>query len=391
MHGSILLGFFLTIFFCSVTQAQSQEVFDHELRESISRVEVTVTDLFSRTETKPVVVTTFRPPGEGKFPLLILNHGRAVEATRHLQGRQRFLLQARWFVERGFVVMVPTRIGYGETFSPFDPEFVDACRQIPRLDRKDEALYRQIMAAYDYAKTQDYVDISRWLIAGQSLGGYTTVTVARRAPPGLVGAINFSGGYGGDPGNRKGNSCNPQAWETSLAKKVAESAVPTLWLYWKNDWYWGEAIPQKWFRSFQVGGGQGEFVHFNPIRGDGHTGFSQDYKNWAPVAERFLQTLPISLTAVSLTKPIPAPPASGFASLEDIDKVPYLSDSGKEGYKNFLQKSFPRAFAINEEGRWGWSNGQWNATNRALDYCNQKAKKPCRLYAVDDEVVWSSR
>jgi dienelactone hydrolase len=381
-----VLALLIALFSCGVS-AQSQEQLDRELRESIVRVDATVSDFFSRSETKPVVITIFRPPGEGKFPLVILNHGRAVEATRHLQGRQRFSLQARWFVERGFVVMVPTRIGYGETFSSFDPEFVDACRAV-RLEKKDEALYRQIMAVYDYAKTQDYVETSRWLIAGQSLGGYTTVTIARRAPEGLVGAINFSGGYGGDPENRKGNSCNPQAWETSLARKVSDASVPILWLYWKNDWYWGESTPQKWFKSFQNSGGQGQFVHFSPIRGDGHTGFSQDQKHWAPVVEQFLQTLPLSLTPVALTKPIPAPAPSAFARLEEVDKVPFLSDSGKEGYKNFLQKNLPRAFAINEDGRWAWSHGQWDTTNRALDSCNQKAKKPCRLYAVDEDVVW---
>jgi dienelactone hydrolase len=387
-----LLSLFVLLLFSALfsysASAQNQEALDSELRESIARVEVTVTDLFSRSETKPVVMTIFRPPGEGKFPLLILNHGRAVEAKRHLQGRQRFNTQARWFVERGFVVMVPTRIGYGETYTAFDPEYVDACRQNPKLDRKDEALYRQIMATYNYAKTLDYVDASRWLIAGQSLGGYTTVAIARRAPEGLLGALNFSGGYGGDPENRKDNSCSPQAWETSLANKVSDSAVPILWIYWKNDWYWGETTPKKWFKAFQTGGGKGDFIHLNPIRGDGHAGFFQDQKNWVPVVEQFLQALPLSLTPVALTKPILAPPPSGFAGLEQIDKVPYLNDSGREGYKNFLQKSFPRAFAINEDGRWGWSNGQWDATNRALNFCNQKAQKPCRLYVVDDDVVW---
>jgi dienelactone hydrolase len=381
----------LTVFFYSSASAQMLEQLDQELRESIARVDVAVTDLFSRTETKPVVMTIFRPPGEGKFPLLILNHGRAVEAKRHLQGRQRFTTQARWFVERGFVVMVPTRIGYGETYTPFDPEYVGACRQNPTLDRKDEALYRQIMAAYDYAKRLDYVDASRWLIAGVSLGGYASVVIARRAPDGLLGAINFSGGYGGDPENRKGNSCSPQAWETSLANKVSDRAAPNLWIYWKNDWYWGETTPQKWFNAFQTGGGKGEFIHLNPIRGDGHAGFIEDQKNWTPVVEQFLQALPLSLAPVALTKPIPAPPPSGFAGLEQIDKVPYLNDSGREGYKNFLQKSFPRAFAINEEGRWGWSSGQWDSTQRALNQCNQKAKKPCQLYAVDEDVVWVNR
>lgn len=370
----------------------NEQLLDTELRETVSKVEVTVSDPFGRTETKPIVITVFRPPGEGKFPLLILNHGRAVESKRHLQTRQRYLSQARWFVERGFVVLVPTRVGYGETFSSFDPEFTNACRGGVRLDVKDLALLRQIEATLDFAKTLPFADTSKWLIAGQSLGGYTTVTIARKNLPGLVGGINFAGGYGGDPDRRRGNSCAPDAWEQSLKSPSTTSSVPTLWIYWKNDWYWGEDIPRKWFEAFLAGGGKGEFIQLSALAADGHLGFSRDMKRWTEQVSGFLSKLPLELRQITLKKATPTPPRSNFAQIEELDKVPHLNEKGKTGYRDFLSKdSRPRAFAINQDGKWGWSSGHWDSTDRALSFCNKNAKSACRLYAVDEDVVWVER
>lgn len=372
-----------------LSSAWAEDLLDVELREAIYRVPVTVTDMYSRTETRPVVITVFRPPGEGKFPLLILNHGRAVEAKRHLQSRQRYSAQARWFVRQGFVVMVPTRIGYGETFGSIDPEYSNSCKSTV-LEAKNEALFRQMMAVYDFAKTQDYVDARRWLIAGQSLGGYTTVTVAGKSPPGLVGAINFAGGFGGNPEARRGNPCDAHAWEKQLAQPLPGTPVPMLWVYWHDDWYWGNEVPRQWFKAFQLGGGQGELVQLPALSGDGHAGFSRDFRHWTPVVERFLQQLPVDRPSVALKMPSPQPPATGFARIDEVDKVPYLSASGREKYQEFITgKSPPRAFAINAEGRWGWSSGYEDAHDRALGFCNKNAKRPCALYAIDNDVVWT--
>lgn len=391
---STILRFGFALLLMAVGSLGSAQVIpmDAELRETVAKVDVTLIDIFGRKETKPVVITVFRPPVEGRFPLLILNHGRAVEAQRHLQTRQRYLSQTRWFVERGFVVLIPTRVGYGETFSSFDPEFVNACRGGVRLDLKDQALLSQIEATLEFARTLPYVDATKWLIAGQSLGGYTAVTIARKNLPGLVGGINFAGGFGGDPDRRRGNPCDFYVWEQMLKLPSSNPSVPTLWVYWKNDFYWGDEIPQKWFTAFQNGGGKGEFIQLPRISGDGHLGFSRDMKSWADVVTEFLSKLPIELKQVVLKKPTPTPPVSTYALIEEVEKVPHLSANGKTGYRDFLTKdSRPRAFAINQDGKWGWSSGHWDATDRALRFCNNNARSPCRLYAVDEDVVWIDR
>ncbi len=375
--------------------AAAPEPLDAELRESVHRVEVTVSDYYGRTETRPVVITVFRPPGEGRRPLLILNHGRAVDAYRHLQGRQRYLPQARWFVARGFVVMVPTRIGYGETTTGFDPEYLPACAGGASLARKEEAVVRQIAAVRAFALEQPDVDRGDWVIAGQSLGGYVAVTVAQRAPPGLRAAINFSGGFGGNPETRREAPCGAGEWERALARRSASGAEPappvtSLWLYWANDHYWGAEIPQRWHRAFLDGGGRGAFQQFAAIDGDGHSGFVRRARDWGPVVERFLASLPLALERGALPSLAgAAPPApSGYARIDEVDLVPHVRDAGRLGYRAWLGKEMPRAFAVNAEGRWGWASGREDAAERALAFCNNQARAPCALYAVDQEVVW---
>lgn len=243
------------------------------------------------------------------------------------------------------------------------------------------------MATYEFSKGLGYVDASSWVVAGQSAGGFTAVTVARNAPEGLVGAINFAGGYGGNPDTRRGSSCDPSAWIRSLRNKRSDRKVPTLWIYWKDDWFWGNQIPRDWFKAFIDGGGSGEFVQNEPIRGDGHGGFRRDFHAWMPIVQRFLTSLPLSshLTATKLPS---IPQESADVAVDAVDKVPLLSEKGIEAYKEFLKRESPKAFAMSETGNYAWSSGRWDVTAKALERCRAIAEKDCQLYAVDDKVVW---
>ncbi len=171
------------------------EVLAQDLHEEVLRFQATVKDMSGRQETKPVPVTIYRPPGDGPFPLFVLNHGRAVEAKRAQQGRYRPEPLARYLVAKGFVVMVPNRIGYWETYGGFDPEY-SGCRSIEPMSM---AASDQVLATVSFARTLPYVDGSRWLVGGVSVGGLTSVATVGRAPEGLLGGINFSGGTGGNP------------------------------------------------------------------------------------------------------------------------------------------------------------------------------------------------
>lgn len=82
------------------------------------------------------------------------------------------------------------------------------------------------------------------------------------------------------------------------------------------------------------------------------------------------------------------PPKTDFAALDDETKLPHVRETGRNGYKNFLTKQMPRAFAIAPSGAWGWAEMGDDPLKRALDNCNKSGQGQCKLYAVDDAVVW---
>jgi len=80
---------------------------------------------------------------------------------------------------------------------------------------------------------------------------------------------------------------------------------------------------------------------------------------------------------------------TGFAVLDDVNAVPYLLEKGRVEYGLYLTRKSPRAFAISSNGSFGWSSGYSDASDRALDNCNKKGEGECKLYSVDDAIVWN--
>jgi hypothetical protein len=84
----------------------------------------------------------------------------------------------------------------------------------------------------------------------------------------------------------------------------------------------------------------------------------------------------------------PRLPSTDFAKLDNVDAVPYMSENGRKGYREYLSKMTPRAFALSPNGEWCWAEEGEDPDARALAACEEQAGQPCRLYSVDDKVVW---
>lgn len=78
-----------------------------------------------------------------------------------------------------------------------------------------------------------------------------------------------------------------------------------------------------------------------------------------------------------------------FAKINDDEAVPYLNERRRALYRDFLKMPTPRAFAIAPTGNVGWAYKGIDPNSRALKYCEEIAKTSCKLYAVDQDVVWS--
>lgn len=237
-----------------------------------------------------IVVTVFHDAGQPKSPFLVLNHGRtSSDAERAAMGHVRYPEISQYLVSLGFAVLVPTRIGYGVTGGP-DVEYSGDCNDrnyAPGFDAAAE----ETAAVLQRARTLPYVDLSRGLVAGTSFGGMTAVKLATLQLPGLAGAVNFSGGVGGDPKGHPGKPCSPLLLDALYRSYGAAAKVPSLWLYSPNDCYWGLRLPKQWFRTYVAAGGRAQFVDLPAYGDDGHQSFARNPGAWKPAFERFLRSL----------------------------------------------------------------------------------------------------
>jgi dienelactone hydrolase len=364
-------------------QAPASLPWARDLFEEVHEVEVSVQDLYGRREQGRIPVTIYRPQGEGPFPLVILNHGRAsVPEKRANPARFRFEQQARYFVGKGLAVMVPTRVGYGQAMqSDFDPEYSGGCAH-PRIEPMSLAASDQVLAVLAHARSLPFIDATRWWVVGQSVGGLTSVATVWRQPPGLQGGINFSGGTGGDPDGRPGRPCGSGQIAQLWRDKAANARVPMIWFYWENDLFWGPENPRMWHRAWTEGGAQAQLRMFGPIGKDGHSGFNLDMDRWTPVLDDYFARWGITQAALP---PMPSP--TSFAAIDDLQQVPVSAAQQKGLYARFLASPSPRAFAIGPQGAAGYAAGDW-AVGRALGYCQSRLGVRCQLYAVDNQVVW---
>jgi dienelactone hydrolase len=257
--------------------------------EEIIQLPVRVTDMRGTAVNHTITVTIFRESDRARSPFLILNHGRASsEADRAKIGRARYSGNARYFLSKGFAVFVPTRIGYGVTGGP-DVEYSGNCnsRNYPPVY---EVAAQQSLAVLRHAKTLPYVDPEKGLVVGQSFGGATAIALAAKKIPGVLAAVNFAGGGGGNPKTRPERPCRDDLMADLFASYGANARIPTLWLYSENDQYWGKDKPKAWFERFIKRGGSGQFVQLPPAEDDGHRSFTSNPAGWRPAFEQFLRT-----------------------------------------------------------------------------------------------------
>lgn len=250
---------------------------------------VHVTTAWGKVVEHPIRVTlVFDDTTPSPRPVLLLNHGRAVDAAaRAAFGRARFTDASRWLAERGFLVAMPTRIGYGVTGGE-DVEDSGSCsnRLYPAVFK---AAADQSLQLLDELLKRDDVRRDRTVVMGQSFGGATAVTLAALNPPGVVAAINFAGGSGGDPKGHPEQPCSPAALKRLFTGYGQTAHVPMLWAYAENDRYFGPALPREWVQAFRDAGGPAEFMHFTPHGDDGHQLFAKFPQVWQPVVADFLR------------------------------------------------------------------------------------------------------
>lgn len=323
--------------------------------------------------------TVYRPPGDGPFPVLVMNHGKSPGNPR-LQARDRYIAISREFVRRGYAVVIPMRTGFAHSTGDYIEQGCD-------LARNGQVQANDVQGVVDYLTGQSWIDRTRILIAGQSHGGLTTMAFGTRDLPGVRGLINFAGGLRADRG--------PCQWRQALVQAFADygghSHIPSLWFYGANDSYFDPALAATLLQAYVDAGGKARLVAFGTFKQDAHamSGSRDGVSIWWPETERFLKQIGMPTDERISLLPEPRPPASRYAAIDNVDAIPFIRENGREQYRIFLGKPTPRAFAVSRSGGWSWAEDGDDPVGRVLATCQKASGQTCELYAIDDDVVWT--
>lgn len=271
----------------------------------------------------PMRATLFRPEdgkGLGKIstgaierrPLVIINHGTA-ELTREAVAMPVFYWLSRWFLERGHIVLLPQRRGHGATGGPLveargncaDPDHLASAR----IAAED------IAAAVSYMTALPFVDPTNVTVVGVSTGGFASLALAERNPPNVSMIVNFAGGRGGHAGGRRNAVCAPERLIEAARTFGASARIPTIWLYSRNDSYFGPELASSMAGAWNGAGGTAE-LHILPAYGtEGHS-LADDRAGWllwGAQLERFMTSHnsdPGRYSEASVKQPTPTPAVS---------------------------------------------------------------------------------
>ena len=255
-------------------------------------------ELWAIPATIPMLAYVIRPIGDGPFPLLVMNHGVSLD----LKERSYFPViefrdAALWFAKQGYVVVAPVRPGYGASaieiperglFGLFfsgvgdcsDANFRDAGLAIASLD----------MWVIDYMSTQPFIKRDDVVVVGQSGGGWGAIALASQNPKSVRAMIGFEAGRGGHFNGKPNSNCAPDRLVEAAAQFGRTARIPMLWIYTRNDSYFGPELSMRLASAFKSAGGVVEYHLLPDFGADGHFFIDSPdaIRIWSPLVSEFL-------------------------------------------------------------------------------------------------------
>lgn len=214
--------------------------------------------------------------GPQRHPMVVINHGTS-EATRHSVSMPVYYWLSRWFVDRGFVVVLPQRRGHGATGG----ELIESkgnCSD-PHHYESGVVAAEDIAATVNYMAQQDFIAPSETIVVGISTGGWASLALASRNVPGVRGIVNFAGGRGGYAFGKAGAVCQQAELVAAAGKFGATAHIPSLWLYADNDSYFGPTLAKAMFDAWSAAGASGSLHVFPAYGNEGHN-LADDLAGW---------------------------------------------------------------------------------------------------------------
>ncbi len=221
--------------------------------------------------------------------LVIINHGSPALASQRpaLTPTSCSSETAQWFLGQGYAVMFVLRLGYGATGGPWTETF-GTCDDADYYHAGLETA-RQIRAMVAYAPKIEEIDASDIIVVGHSAGGWGTLAFNSMPHPTVATVINMAAGRGGYQG-APNVTCQPERL-VEAARRYGETATaPMLWIYAKNDHFFGPSLAQEMYDAYTAGDDEVQFEQLGSFGEDGHQLFFArgGSRVWGPIIETYL-------------------------------------------------------------------------------------------------------
>jgi dienelactone hydrolase len=315
-------------------------------------------------------VFTVRPEGPGPFPLVIINHGKSETGLENRAKKPNNMMgDAIHFARMGMACVMVMRRGYGNSEGSIAEN--DHPRGVNYI-QSGNAAADDILSTLDELRKAPWVDSSRVLLVGISVGGIDVLAAAARHPEGVLGVINFSGGFG----KKLLGPQHPRELLEALQYFGQQTQIPSLWLYAENDSYFNPESARAMYNAYSEAGGHAHYIAYGPYGEDGHNLGTTGIDVWQQDVGQFLMTLGL--------------PSQAIIPLAELEAPPHATDKEKADFDSYQHSEvYEKAFAISPSGAWGWSthgSSEETAKERALERC-QKHTPDCFIYAVGNQVV----
>ena len=323
---------------------------------------VTIESASLRLETLVVA-----PPGDGPFPVALVMHGspRKAEARRKMTPNALGAVAVD-FAQRGYFAVVAMRRGYGHSGGAWS-EGYGGCT-VGDYERAGRQTAADMNAVIEGFASDPRVDPTRIVAVGQSAGGFGALALASQRPAGLRAAINLAGGRGS---LQDGRVCSPERLVAAF-RSFGAARVPTLWVYARNDAYFGPKLAQRFLRAFEAGGGRARFLRAGRIEPSGHKLTTRAaIERWRRDADRLLVDAGLPTWD--------RPPRRQRVARPDPPEG--LSRKGVDHWHRYLEAPGYKAFAKSRtRSRFSWRSGR-----RSAREAREEALAGCGL--ADCEIV----
>lgn len=240
-------------------------------------------------------VTILLPNERRVHRLAIISHGLTTNAARRRGMKMpRYRRLEELLIRRGFWVAIPRRPGYGPDGGRFLEDYGNC--GAPNYSKSARAIASIISATVRDFTRRYKIEKAKIVLIGHSGGAIGSLAFAAGQKSSiqrmrLLGAINFSGGFGGKSFGIAFNNCATGRLKSLISQLGLNIRVPTLWLYAQNDTYFDPKLSRSMLRIFRQSGGIAEYHLLPPVTKIGHGIIVSDRASviWRPIVERFLQ------------------------------------------------------------------------------------------------------